>query len=318
MTAAGSRPGLRVAVLGDPAGWHVGRLIAALAGYGHEAVAVRWQEMAAVVGGPSGDGRERFLPAAIEAADVVVVRGMPSGSLEEVVFRMDLLARLAARGTLVVNSPRGLEIAIDKYLSLARLAAAGLPVPHTVVAQDPALIRSAWRGFGGDCVAKPIFGSCGRGIVRVTDTAAVTDLCRRAAATGTVDGPPAAAAAGVAYLQEYVPHDGWDVRVLLVGDEAFAIRRLAAEGEWRTNLSVGGRGEPFTPPPAWVDLARRAAAVAEALIAGVDILPAQDGRTLILEVNAVPGWRGLESATGIDVATRVVRYLERLAASGRS
>lgn len=320
MTRAGAGAGLRVAVLGDPAGWHVGRVIAALANRGHEAKAMRWCAMAAVVGGTlpgvgptGGDVREGFLPSAIDAADVIVVRGMPVGSLEEVVFRMDLLARLAARGTIVANSPRGLEIAIDKYLSLARLAAAGLPVPHTVVAQDPATIEAAWQGFGRDCVAKPLFGSCGRGLVRVADTTAVADLCRRYAPAGDSGGPPAAG--GVAYLQEFVPHHGWDVRVLLVGDEAFAIRRVAADGEWRTNLSVGGRGVPFTPPAEWLDLARRAAAVAEAGIAGVDLLPARDGRVLVLEVNAVPGWRGLESATGVDVAARVAGYLERLAAN---
>ena len=308
--------GLRVAVVGEPTGWHVGRLLAAFAARGHLAMAVRWSELSAEVrtaqapnistGSGLSDGlsAERFLPPAIEAADIVVVRGMPGGGLEEVIFRMDLLGRLAARGTLVVNSPRGLEIAIDKYLSLARMAATGLPVPRTVVAQSPATIEAAWRSLGSDCIAKPLFGSRGRGLVRITDHESLAPL---------LDAATAAESAGaVAYLQEFVPHDGWDVRILLVGNESFAIRRFAIGDEWRTNVSLGGRPEAFSPPADWVNLARAASQAVETEIAGVDLLPARDGRVLVLEVNAVPGWRGLEAATGVRVADTVVRHLESL------
>jgi ribosomal protein S6--L-glutamate ligase len=302
--------GLRVAVVGEPTGWHVGRLLAALAARGHQATAVRWAELSAEVrtarhaensvSGPLT--AERFLPPAIESADLVVVRGMPGGGLEEVIFRMDLLGRLATRGTPVVNSPRSLEIAIDKYLALARMATAGLPVPRTIVAQHPAAIREAWQSLGGNCVAKPMFGSRGRGLARITDAGSLAPLIDAAAA--------AESAGAVAYLQEFVPHDGWDVRILLVGNESFAIRRFAASNEWRTNVSLGGRPEAFSPPADWVDLARSASRAVETEIAGVDILPASDGRVLVLEVNAVPGWRGLEAATGIPVAAAVVRHLE--------
>ena len=302
--------GLRVAVVGEPTGWHVGRLLAALWAHGHQATVVRWTELSAEVRGPrpaaSATGvdlhSERLLPPDLEAADIVVVRGMPGGGLEEVIFRMDLLGRLAARGTPVVNSPRGLEIAIDKYLSLTRIAAAGLPVPRTIITQHPDAMLQAWRSLGCDCVVKPLFGSRGRGLARLTDQESLTPLIDKAIA--------AHPAGAVAYLQEFVPHDGWDVRILIVGKDAFAIRRFAAGDEWRTNVSLGGRPEPFSPPADWVDLARAASLAVETEIAGVDLLPARDGRILVLEVNAVPGWRGLEAATGIPVADAVVRHLE--------
>ncbi len=301
--------GLRVAVVGEPTGWHVGRLLNALEARGHRGTAVRWTELAAEVSGPPAEaavegGRtagERFLPPVLEAADLVLVRGMPGGGLEEVVFRMDLLGRLAARGTPVVNSPRGLEIAIDKYLSLVQMASAGLPVPRTVVVQHPTAIHEAWRSLGCDCVSKPLFGSRGRGIVRIRDEPSLTPL---------IDAAAAQPAGAVTYLQEFVPHDGWDVRILVVGDDTVAIRRFASSGEWRTNVSLGGRPEAFTPPAAWVDLARAAAQAVETEIAGVDLLPGRDGRVVVLEVNAVPGWRGLEAATGIRVADALVRHLE--------
>lgn len=312
---------LRIAVVGDPTGWHVRRLTAALSARGHRATVVEWTELAAEIAAaspadsaaaagaatPAAAAGERFLPAAIATADLVAVRGMPSGTLEEVIFRMDVLARIAAAGTPVVNAPRSLEVAIDKYLSLALIAAAGLPVPHTIVAQAPGAIERACEELGGDCVAKPIFGSGGRGLLRLSGPAAVAAFL----AAGTIDSAPPPRPP--VYLQEFVPHAGWDVRVLVVGDRTIAMRRSAPPGEWRTNVSLGGRPEPFTPPPAWIDLAVRAAAAVGTELAGVDLLPAADGRLLVLEVNAVPGWRGLAEATRRDIADEVAAYLENRA-----
>jgi ribosomal protein S6--L-glutamate ligase len=288
---------MRVAVVGEPGGWHVGRIVAALAARGHEASVVPWATLGARI---SRDG-DTFLPEPLAGSDVVAVRGMPGAGghaarLEDVVFRMDVLARLAARGTRIVNSPRALEVAIDKYLSLSLLAAAGLPVPATRVAQGAPAAVAAAAELGTPCVLKPLFGSRGRGIELLESPQAVAAAV---AATGTV-----------AYLQEFVPHEGWDVRILVVGAERFAIRRVAPLGDWRTNVSLGGRPERFEPPADWVSLAVRAAAAVSAEVAGVDIVPARDGRVLVLEVNAIPGWRGLESATGCDVAAALVRHLE--------
>lgn len=300
---------MRAAIVGEPTGWHVRRLATALVDRGHGVSIVRWNEMTATI----GFGPEQVGPDALATADVVAVRGMPGTAaldarLEEVVFRMDLLGRLAARGAAVVNSPRALEMAIDKYLSLSRLAAAGLPVPRTIVAQDREACRRGWEQLGGNCVVKPLFGSRGRGLSR---------LDRHQALESWIGAPDDRERQGrVAYLQEFVPHAGWDIRVLLVGDTSFAMRRIAAAGEWRTNVSLGGQPRAFEPPPAWIDLARLAAREVGADVAGVDLLPAVDGRVLILEVNAVPGWRGLEQATGADVAGEVGAFLERRAKRG--
>lgn len=158
-----------VTLLGERGGWHVERLAEAFGRHGHTVEVVSWQAVGAAVGA----GGLRFAPDALATADVVAVRGMPgigSGSqrLEEVIFRMDALAQLEAAGTPVVNTPRALEIAIDKYLSLALLARAGIRVPETTIVQGEASARRAWEQLGGSCVAKPLFGSRGRGISRVT------------------------------------------------------------------------------------------------------------------------------------------------------
>lgn len=291
---------MRVAVLGEPRGWHVGRLAEALRGRGHAVAVVRWGELTARIGAAA----DEVGPEAVARADVVAVRGMPGGAdprdrLEEIVFRMDVLGRVASRGTPVVNAPLALETAIDKYLSLARLAAAGLPVPRTAVVQSAGDAERAWHELGGDCVAKPLFGSRGRGIERLRSRDSLVAWLSEA------DRP-----CGVRYLQEFVAPGGWDARLLVVGTRVFAMRRTAAAGEWRTNLALGGRAEPFDPPGEWVAMAAGAAAALGAEVLGVDIAPTRDGRGTILETNAVPGWRGLESATGSDVAEAVAEYLE--------
>lgn len=285
---------MRVSVLGAPSGWHVRRLLAAFEAAGHEAFVAEWHTLVAGIG-PT----ERFGPAAVAESDAIVVRGMPAGTLEDVIFRMDALGRLATSRR-VVNAPQALEVAIDKYLSLARLHAAGIPVPRTIVAQDAAGIVAAWEALGGDAVVKPLFGSQGRGIERLTTRG---DLAPHLAAAARAT-PPGA----VTYLQEFLHHPGWDARILVVGTRVFAMRRIAGD-DWRLNVSRGARPEPWEPPAIWEDLAIRSARAVGAEVAGIDLMPTAAG-PVVIEANAVPGWRGLESALGVDIAAAVVRQVE--------
>ena len=90
-----------------------------------------------------------------------------------------------------------------------------------------------------------------------------------------------------------------------------AIERLAPAGEWRSNVSRGGSVRPFQLPAEWEELALRAAAVVGADYAGVDLIPSLDGEVFVLEVNGIPGWRGLRRATGLDVAGAIVDHVIR-------
>jgi ribosomal protein S6--L-glutamate ligase len=230
--------------------------------------------------------------------DAVLVRTMPPGSLEQVVFRMDALAYLEKSGTPVVNPAKAIECAVDKYLTTARLADHGLPVPRTIACQTAEDGLRAFHDLGGDIVLKPLFGSEGRGITRLRDEALAERAFRLLVPMGAV-----------LYIQEFVPHDGYDLRLLLIGRQVLAMRRVNAL-DWRTNISRGATAEAIEPRDEWVELARRAADVVGASIAGVDLLPAHDGRTLVLEVNAVPGWRALAATHNKDVAAMVLTYME--------
>ncbi len=233
----------------------------------------------------------------LAAFDCLLVRTMPPGSLEEVVFRMDALARLEATGTPVVNPPKAIECAVDKYLASARLQAAGLRIPRTAACQTPEDAMRAFAELGGDVVVKPVFGSEGRGITRLADEALALRAFKLLADLRAV-----------IYLQEFVPHEGFDYRVLLVGDRAWAMRRRNPL-DWRTNVARGAKAEPCELSAELADLARRAAAAVGAPLAGVDLLPGRDGQLYAIEVNAVPGWRALAQAHRIDVAAQVLEYL---------
>ena len=233
----------------------------------------------------------------LSQADAVLVRTMPPGSLEQVVFRMDLLARLDASGTPVINPPKALEAAVDKYLASTLLAAAGLATPDTVVCQtaDEAMAAFAW--LGGNVVLKPLFGSEGRGIARLQDEALALRAFKLLESLGAV-----------LYLQRFIQHEGCDLRLLVLNERVLAMRRRNPL-DWRTNISRGATAEPFQPDDELIEIARRAAAAVGAPLAGVDVLPGCDGRLYTIEVNAVPGWKALSQATGQDVAALVLEYL---------
>lgn len=232
--------------------------------------------------------------------DALIVRSMPIGSLEQVIFRMDCLQTWQSRGVPVHNPPRSLEIAIDKWLCLQRLSEADVPVPQTICCQTRSAAMQAFELLGGDVLVKPLFGGEGRGILRADNW----DLAWRIFGTLQQLGQ-------VLYVQQFVEHLGYDIRVLFVGDQQFAIRRQAATGQWRTNISQGSCAQPHQLTDVQQELAERSRDAVGGGLLGVDLLPSRDGRLFVLEVNAVPGWRGLASALQVDVAKTFLSWILR-------
>jgi RimK family alpha-L-glutamate ligase len=296
---------MRLGVLGAIDSWYVRDLQRASQGR-HDVLPLPFARLqAAVAAGPdpapaSAGGHS------LEAFDALLVRAMAPGSLEQVVFRMDLLARCQAAGVTVVNSPRAVETAVDKYLALWRLQQAQLPVPTTLVCQTAEDALEAFERLGRDVVLKPLFGAEGRGITRLTDDALAVRAFRMLEQFDAV-----------LYLQQFIPHGDCDYRLFVVGDEVLGMKRVNPD-DWRTNVSRGAVGQPLRVTPKLADLARRSAAAVDASLAGVDVVPAEDGRLLVIEVNAAPGWQALSNALDIDVAALVLQHLEcRVRADGR-
>jgi ribosomal protein S6--L-glutamate ligase len=288
---------MRIGLLAGGSGWHVRDLERVAALRGHDAVTVDFRRLHA------GLGRPLFgVPSdSLAGYDSILVRTMPPGSLEQVVFRMDVLHRLAAQGTAIVNPPAALEACIDKYLAGVRLEAAGLPVPPTIVCQDADSAMEAFQALGGDVVVKPLFGSEGRGMVRVSDA----ELAWRTFRT-------LERLQSVLYVQKFIRHPGWDLRAFVLGDRVLTAMRRQARDGWRTNVAQGGKAETVRLSPEEERLALAAARAVGAPVAGVDMLPGPGKSMYVLEVNAVPGWRALTAATGVDVASALVEFLEVL------
>jgi ribosomal protein S6--L-glutamate ligase len=150
--------------------------------------------------------------------------------------------------------------------------------------------------LGGDVVVKPLFGSEGRGLVRLQDESLALRAFKMLAQLGAV-----------LYVQEFVPHEGEDWRLLVLGEQVFGMRRRNAL-DWRTNVSRGASTAPLEVTPELRDLAHRAAAAVHTPFAGVDLLPARDGQLYVLEVNAVPGWKALARTLEIDIAAKLLDF----------
>ncbi|MBS7623992.1 RimK family alpha-L-glutamate ligase [Candidatus Bathyarchaeota archaeon] len=226
----------------------------------------------------------------------IIVRPIGRGSLEEIIFRMDLLHRLKRLGLYILNPPHAIERSVDKYYALSLLEEAGLPVPKTVIAENAREALKAFHDLGGDVVIKPIFGSRGIGSTRVSDPD-VADRIFRALEFHHQ----------VIYVQEYVPHKNYDLRVLVLGERVLSAM-LRISDLWKTNISLGAKPAPYKPTREIEDLAIKAAKAVGCELSGVDILESERG-PLIVEVNSQPGWRGLQEVTSVNIAEEIIKYV---------
>jgi len=232
----------------------------------------------------------------LEELDGLVIRPIGRGSLDEIVFRMDMLYRLQRLGFYVINPPEAIEHCVDKYDILAILEENGVPVPRTAVTENVAEAAKAFHELGGDVVVKPLFGSRGVGATRINDA----EIASTAFRTITFHH-------GVVYVQEFVPHGSSDIRAFVIGDRVVAAMRRVARG-WKTNYSQGARPEPLTLEKDMEDMAVKSSKLIQCEIAGVDILESPKG-PLVVEVNSQPGWRGLQSVTKANIADEIVTFV---------
>ncbi|MGC8896556.1 MAG: RimK family alpha-L-glutamate ligase [Candidatus Bathyarchaeia archaeon] len=232
----------------------------------------------------------------LDGLDALIIRPIGRGSLEEIVFRMDMLYRLQRLGFYVINPPEAIEHCVDKYDILAILEENGIPVPRTAVTENVDEALRAFDELGGDIVVKPIFGSRGIGSTRVRDAEIASTIFRNITFYH-----------GVIYIQEFVHHGFSDIRAFVVGDRVVAAMRRIANN-WKTNYSQGAKPEPITLDETIEDLAVKSAKLIDCKIAGVDILESPRG-PLVVEVNSQPGWRGLQSVAKVNIADEIVNFI---------
>lgn len=280
-------------ILGEPSTWHSQQVQAAFA---HHGIIPRFFHTRHMQARLSGEGMVFHQDVCLDDLDLLLVRDVPGGSLEQVIYRMDALHQLENNGVRIINRPGAIEKMVDKYYTLSLLAQAGLRVPATIVTEDPSEALQAFHQLGGDVVLKPLFGSRGAGMVRLTeeDTANRTF---RALELGHY----------VYYLQQFIPHNNCDIRILTIGDRCVAAMQRHASG-WKTNISQGATPQSITPTDAMQEISLRAARAVEADYCGIDLLPAEDGSLYLIEANSMPAWNGLQSVTSTNLAALLVEY----------
>lgn len=248
------------------------------------------------------------IPVLDRLPDGVFVRGVPTGTFEQVTLCLGVLHAFRGLGVPVWNDARAIEACIDKSMTSHLLAREGIPTPPTFTAQTPeaaAQIVQRELDRGKSLVCKPLFGAQGRGLRRVQS---LSDL------------PSTEEAAGVFYLQRFVETGAHaqDFRVLVCAGRPIAgMTRVASQGNWITNVKQGGMPHALLLADEFGGLAVRAAQVTGADYAGVDIIRGADGVLRVLEVNSMPAWTGLQSVTpALDIAAEIAgEFLKAVAKS---
>ncbi len=290
----------RTVTFAEHHGWHEAELHHALMQHGAANTTCSLRDCRLGSGHPAGialPGFDDALP------DAVLVRSVPAGSFEEVTFRLGILHALHAAGVYVCNPASIIERTIDKAMTSFLLLQHQIRTPDVWVCESKQCARAviqAQLDNGIRLVQKPLFGNCGRGLklIDMADCELDTDMIN-----------------GVYYLQHYIDqpdHAGRDWRVFVIGHRAVAAMERVSAG-WITNRARGGDCLSAVLTPELRQLAEQASRATGLHYGGVDIIRDMRGNYLVLEVNSVPAWRGLQSVQEISIAERLARtVLENL------
>lgn len=280
---------MRIAVVGQPGGWSTERLAAALRDAGATVIVVDLTSCSMRLPDP----RLWIAGEPLSGLSAVVVKKIGDTADGWIVQeRITMLRHLAASGVPVFSAPDQLEAAVNRSRMTIELVRAGVPVPETVVTEDPMEAQAAVERFG-TAVLKPLFTSKGRGMQRLDPSLDLKAFFSR----------PQARDAGPFYLQRFVKHPGRDLGVaVLDGRYLGAYWRVARDKQWMTTILSGGRYEPASPPAHAIELALRAARHFGLIFTGVDLIEDDGGGFTVLEVSAFGGFRGLLASSGIDAA----------------
>ena len=230
-------------------------------------------------------------------ADAVI----PRIGASQTFYGTAVVRQFETMGSYCVNSSEAITASRDKLKSLQILAQDGINMPVTGFASHTMDIEGVIEKVGSvPLVMKLLQGTQGQGIV-LAETRKAAESVMSAFRQLEAD----------ILVQEFIKESsGTDIRALVVGDNVVAaMRRIAPEGEFRSNVHRGGRTEQITLNQEEEKIAVEAASVLGLRIAGVDLMRSKRG-PLVLEVNSSPGLEGIEASSGVDVAGNIVRFIE--------
>ncbi|MFB3116250.1 MAG: RimK family alpha-L-glutamate ligase [Gammaproteobacteria bacterium] len=283
----------KIAIVTDEPGWHGRQLKEALAAHGLSSQYISSMECLINI---TDSGTQINLPGFESVPLAVFVRGVPGGTLEQVIFRLNILHTLSEMGIVVYNNPRGIERTVDKAMTSFLLKQAGLPTPETWVCESNEKAEFIYRqecGQGKKLVIKPLFGSQGIGVHLLdSDTGLIHDENF----------------AGVYYLQSFIDcgdKDSFDIRVFVINGKAIAAMTRRSKS-WITNRAQGAQCEPLKLDGELHQLSEAAVKAVGIDYGGVDLIPDTNGRLQVIEVNSIPAWWGLQKVTDFNIASSLI------------
>ncbi|MHA2034137.1 MAG: ATP-grasp domain-containing protein [Candidatus Thorarchaeota archaeon] len=234
--------------------------------------------------------------------DMMVVLDLGGHDMGVFFHRVGLLTALHDMGVEIVNPVNSILQMRNKAECMRRLVSAGLPVPETLITESIDEAAKFVREHA-PCVLKPIMGFGGVGVQLVQDQFDLSHILDYLKFYGHVSGR------GAYLLQEFVNGLGFDIRALVVDGEVISTMQRVSACGIVTNIHAGGT--PRVNDIDVDDIALRAAKSVRGRMVGVDIIPDNSGGLWVLEVNATPGWIGLQSVTRVDISEEIARRLSR-------
>lgn len=230
-----------------------------------------------------------------------IVRGIGTSKIRKIYYRLGVFHAFEECGVYLINSKSCLESCTNKAITSMKLARAGIQTPRTVLCEGFKRATQAFKDLGGDVVLKPLFGSKGVGVMRLTDEGFASNVFYN---LDRID--------DVYYLQEFKDHGNEDVRVMVLGGQVLcAMKRVSsvADGNsWKTNVFVGAVGMATSVNGELEEMAIKASEVVGGDFTGVDLIETRDG-PLVIEVNAVPGFTELQKTTKVDIPGSLADFL---------
>jgi [lysine-biosynthesis-protein LysW]--L-2-aminoadipate ligase len=214
-------------------------------------------------------------------------------------------AILEKKNMKVVNSFNTTSICGNKMLTSLALSEAKVPTPKTFVAFTPETALEILDKIGYPAVIKPVIGSWGRLVALIKDRATAEAILEHREQMGN-------SLLQIHYIQEMVKRPPRDIRTIVVGDEIIAaIYRSSPAGSWRTNVALGAT---TTACPITSELENTALKATKAVgggILAVDLMESPKGN-VVHEINSTIEFRGAESGTGVDIASKILEYLTKI------
>ncbi len=237
--------------------------------------------------------------------DGVFVRSISAGTLEQITFRLGLLHALRESGVRVWNDARVIERCVDKSQTTFLLHKAGIATPRTRVCETEVHARDYTQELDRPLVMKPLFGSQGKGIGKISSQAELPK-------GETVD--------HIYYMQDYVPprealFEDW--RVLATRHRIIAA--MTRRGTtWVTNIHQGGKAKGLVPDAEMTAVSMAAMRAIDADYAGIDLIRTANGQLQVLEVNSNPAWRGLQTVADVNIAEAIAEDFLRTVVAHRA